>query len=203
MQTVPTQAQIEAWRDVIVQAMACIRGETPEDVSFGEAEDDTFSKLRQVDAEMSAALAAAAEADEFPPDSLEGAYRQGQELGRAAAAEPPMELTKEAPDETTRRLAKIIVAAEAGHGGWKVITNDDGSETAYRNLPAAEAAEQIQVLKTVEAATIKRCAQVAKNTYINPASLLSPQEQIAATIMALINQAPHSFEDNPLDWRRP
>lgn len=28
------------------QAQSCIKGETPEDVTFGEAEDDTFSKIR-------------------------------------------------------------------------------------------------------------------------------------------------------------
>ena len=29
------------------QAQDCINGETPEDVSFGEAEDDTISKIRE------------------------------------------------------------------------------------------------------------------------------------------------------------
>jgi hypothetical protein len=48
--------KLERWYAAVVQAMACLKGETPEDVSFGEAEDDTFSKLREVEAEISAAL---------------------------------------------------------------------------------------------------------------------------------------------------
>ena len=42
---------------VIEQAMACIRGETPEDCTFGEAEDNTYSELRELDAKITAALA--------------------------------------------------------------------------------------------------------------------------------------------------
>lgn len=30
----------------LTQAQSCIKGETPEDITFGEAEDDTFSKIR-------------------------------------------------------------------------------------------------------------------------------------------------------------
>jgi hypothetical protein len=45
------------WQEIVDQAMGCIRGETPEDCTFGEAEDDTFEKLRAVDAQISAALA--------------------------------------------------------------------------------------------------------------------------------------------------
>jgi hypothetical protein len=48
--------KLERWYAAVVQAMACLKGETPEDVSFGEAEDDTFSKLREVEAEISATL---------------------------------------------------------------------------------------------------------------------------------------------------
>jgi hypothetical protein len=48
--------KLERWYAAVVQAMACLKGETPGDVSFGEAEDDTFSKLREVEAEISATL---------------------------------------------------------------------------------------------------------------------------------------------------
>lgn len=40
-----------------------------------------------------------------------------------------------------KSIAALTAAAEVrdlGWGGWKVVTNEDGSETAYRNLPAAE-----------------------------------------------------------------
>jgi hypothetical protein len=51
------RSTLKRWQEIVEQAMACIRGETPEDVAFGEAEDDTFSKLRQANAEISAATA--------------------------------------------------------------------------------------------------------------------------------------------------
>jgi hypothetical protein len=56
MSHVITTATLRKWQSVVEQAMACIRGETPEDVSFGEAEDDTFSKLREIDAEIHTAI---------------------------------------------------------------------------------------------------------------------------------------------------
>jgi hypothetical protein len=52
----PTLETLRRWQEVVAQAMSCIRGETPEDVSFGEAEDDTFSKLREVEAEIAVAI---------------------------------------------------------------------------------------------------------------------------------------------------
>ena len=53
---VVTKATLRKWQEVVEQAMACIRGETPEDSSAGEAEDDTFAKLREIDAEMSVTI---------------------------------------------------------------------------------------------------------------------------------------------------
>jgi len=50
------RAAIKRWQNVVEQAMACIRGETPEDVTFGEAEDDTYAKLRDIDVEMGDAI---------------------------------------------------------------------------------------------------------------------------------------------------
>ena len=47
---------LRRWRDTIEQAMGCLKGETPEDVSFGEAEDDTFSKLNEAMGEISTTL---------------------------------------------------------------------------------------------------------------------------------------------------
>ena len=53
-----------------------------------------------------------------------------------------------------------------------------------------------------DAATIERCVQKIE--------LFIVQNRINGEVQALINairalkdQAPHSFEDNPLDWRRP
>ena len=56
MAHVVTTATLRRWQEIVEQAMACIRGETPEDCSPGEAEDDTFSKLRDLDAEIHAAI---------------------------------------------------------------------------------------------------------------------------------------------------
>jgi hypothetical protein len=52
------QETLMRWQEIVGQAMACLRGETPEDVAFGEAEDDTYTKLREVDAEIATALKA-------------------------------------------------------------------------------------------------------------------------------------------------
>ncbi|WP_156380772.1 hypothetical protein [Pseudolabrys sp. Root1462] len=50
------QETLMRWQEIVGQAMACIRGETPEDCAPGEAEDDTYTKLREVEAEISTAL---------------------------------------------------------------------------------------------------------------------------------------------------
>jgi hypothetical protein len=49
-----SREMLERWQNVVEQAMACIRGETPEDCSFGEAEDDTYAMLREINAEIDA-----------------------------------------------------------------------------------------------------------------------------------------------------
>lgn len=51
-----TKATLRKWQEAVEQAMACIRGETPEDCSAGEAEDDTFAKLREIDDEIHTAI---------------------------------------------------------------------------------------------------------------------------------------------------
>lgn len=56
MAHVVTTATLRKWQQTVEQAMACIRGETPEDCKPGEAEDDTFSKLRDLDAEIHATI---------------------------------------------------------------------------------------------------------------------------------------------------
>lgn len=50
------RALLKFAQGTITQAMSCIRGETPEDCSFEEAEDDTYYKLRDADAQIDAAL---------------------------------------------------------------------------------------------------------------------------------------------------
>jgi len=51
-----TRETLQRWQFVVEQAMACIRGEAPEDVTFGEAEDNTYAKLRDLDGEISDAM---------------------------------------------------------------------------------------------------------------------------------------------------
>ena len=112
----PTQAQIDAaalrrWQDVVTQAMDCIRGETPEDVSFGEAEDDTFSKLREVDAEMSAALTAAAEVGllDVTNEYLEAAIARRTKLNEVV-----MRDTEAATIERCAQVAERELSPEVG-----------------------------------------------------------------------------------------
>lgn len=54
---------LEAAREALEQSNCCIRGEAPEDVSFGEAEDDTYSKNREALAKIESALATYGEQD--------------------------------------------------------------------------------------------------------------------------------------------
>jgi hypothetical protein len=44
--TSPEREALKKCVEALEQAYDCINGETPEDISFGEAEDDTLSKIR-------------------------------------------------------------------------------------------------------------------------------------------------------------